>query len=519
MPPTDQPVMGSIGNSGSETTFAGLDLVRAAAAIAVVALHAGVPYLKHPMPGLGWTVQDTPSEAVDFAFWSLELIVMPLFLVIAGFFTWRSLGRSQPSGVVRSRAKRLLIPLLFGMLVVLPLDLYLWVLGWVTDGAVPMVKMKSLKFDGSIDRNLWGLSHLWFLPYLFTYVAILAAAKAAWDRWGQRTAKFGQGMLRQIQPGSRTIDSICIAALAGAASIVLIFRPEVVWGFQHAFLPVASKWTYHAIFFALGVSLAWNDPQLDGLKRWAPRLAIPTLMMGFATIRLGQWQLLAVDPSPISVDLSSQMVSMQIEGEYLFRSNLSHAITAVMTATTAVLATLVIMGLAMRHVLSVSTAVKYVAAASFWIYLVHHPILGLAHIDLKWFATGFSPVAKMIFAATISVAFSIATYEGLVRRTRLGKILGFQYSLPSERSDAATGQQLAESEIENSPTIRRDEDESDATISIPWGRGSLNPGTQESGAMDPDSTNSDDSTAAPGHGSGVGLPIRRSQNIPPRRAA
>ncbi len=159
-----------------QTNFAGFDAIRALAALGVLLLHACVPYLQHPMRGLAWPVRDSSSAAVDVLFWGIELFIMPVFLVMAGILAWRSLHRHGPGKLVKTRARRLLIPLAFGMLVILPLDLYAWVLGWVGEGLVPAVKLKSLKFDNGIDRDLWGLSHLWFLQYLFLYVAVLSGA-------------------------------------------------------------------------------------------------------------------------------------------------------------------------------------------------------------------------------------------------------------------------------------------------------------------------------------------------------
>jgi peptidoglycan/LPS O-acetylase OafA/YrhL len=73
------------------------------------------------------------------------------------------------------------------------------------------------------------------------------------------------------------------------------------------------------------------------------------------------------------------------------------------------------------------------AAASFWIYLVHHPILGLVQLDLKWLVPGANPVAKTAAAFLIASGFSLLSYEGLVRRTALGRLLGFSWEAPSKR--------------------------------------------------------------------------------------
>ncbi len=161
---------------------AGFDVVRAVAAFGVVLLHCCVPYMRPSVPGLVWSVRDTPHWIAEQCFWTIELFIMPLFLVLAGFLAWQTLDRSGASSLIKSRARRLLVPLLFGCVVILPLDLYAWLLGWVTEGLIAPQKLRSLKFDPAIDRDLWGLSHLWFLQYLFLYVVALAAGVWAWHR-------------------------------------------------------------------------------------------------------------------------------------------------------------------------------------------------------------------------------------------------------------------------------------------------------------------------------------------------
>ena len=169
-------------STARDQKVAGLDAVRAAAAFGVVLLHCCVPYMRPQVPGLVWSVRDTPSWLAGQCFWTIELFIMPLFLVLAGCFAWQTLHRSGPGRLVRTRSRRLLIPLLFGVVVILPLDLYAWLLGWVSEGLIPAQKLRSLKFDSGIDRDLWGLSHLWFIQYLFLYVLALAGTFWVWRR-------------------------------------------------------------------------------------------------------------------------------------------------------------------------------------------------------------------------------------------------------------------------------------------------------------------------------------------------
>jgi glucan biosynthesis protein C len=377
----------------AKTRIAGFDVVRALAVLGVVALHACVPYLRNPMPGLSWSVTDRPDALVDFAFWTIEVFIMPLFLAQAGYFAWQTLSHRGPSVLVKSRAKRLLIPLTFGCLVILPIDLHVWVLGWVADGLVEPVKLRSFKFDGDIDRNLWGTCHLWFLQYLFLYAALLA---------GWRTAEQKSRLLGRIRASAGTVA----LTLFAIAFVTLLVRPNVVWGFQHAFAPVPSKWIYSGVFFFAGALLASADPQLRRLQSTAGRLTASASLLLIAAVTMGRWHLAGGDGA------------------------VANSALALLTVAAAAAATFGLLGLATRLTHTVPTAIRYLAAASFWVYLVHHPIVVLVQQDLKWLLPAASPILKAVLSTGLTTVVSLLTYETLVRRTWLGRLLGFSWMMP-----------------------------------------------------------------------------------------
>ena len=390
----------------------GLDALRAFAALGVVLLHACVPYLTNPMKGLAWPVQDQSSRMVDCVFWGIEVVIMPVFLVMAGFFAWRTLQTRGPKRLLSSRARRLLIPLIFGAVAVLPADLYVWVLGWVGEGLIEPVKLKSLKIEGELGENLWGLSHLWFLQYLFLYVAAFALAFVAITKWSK---------LARLIPSAKVSAFVLFAI----GSITLCLHPEVVWGFQHSFAPVASKWIYSATFFAGGLVLGCCNPSLNLLSQVSRRLVLPAICLLVATVLLGRWQL-ATEHQLAERELS---VSLAV---------------AIMTTASAWMVTLALVGIAAQRTKPIPVAIKYLAAASFWIYLVHHPLLGLIHTDLKLLLPSVDPIAKMLMAFSLSSSVSIGLYEVFVRRTRLGQWLGFGWQFPQCRQEQCRQEQEAE---------------------------------------------------------------------------
>ncbi len=273
----------------------GPDLVRAVAALLVVYLHACVPYLQHPMPGLVWAVEDDSSRFVSALFWAIELFIMPLFLVLAGFFAYRSWISGGGAGFIASRARRLLVPLLAAAILLLPLDYYVWITGWVIDGHLSADRLWKLKIPKPQREHLLGLGHLWFLHYVFLYCVVLAVA-----------ARY-----RLTPKWLRTLPAVVVnrrwtagfAALVTCGWATLIVAPEVVFGFQHAFLPVPTKWLYSGTFFFGGVLIASFDPQWQAINRLATRLVAGGAVLGWAAVVLGQWAIERCDTRSLAFEI------------------------------------------------------------------------------------------------------------------------------------------------------------------------------------------------------------------------
>jgi peptidoglycan/LPS O-acetylase OafA/YrhL len=207
--------------------------------------------------------------------------------------------------------------------------------------------------------------------------------------------------------------SVAITLLLSVGCLTLYFRPEVVWGFQHSFFPVPSKWIYSGVFFMLGALLAVHDFDLSWLKGDASRFAAPAIVFAVSALALGRWHLQGGSNDLASVSL---------------------AITTCLSAT---MITLTIIGITAKYVPSVPVSISYLSAGSFWVYMIHHPILGLIHTDLKWLLPTTSPIVKVALSFVVTSALSLAIYEVAVRKTALGRMLGFQWKSPDRLAKAA----------------------------------------------------------------------------------
>jgi glucans biosynthesis protein C len=410
--------------SFAEDRSLGPDAVRAIAACLVVYLHACVPYLVHPMPNLVWPVSDATSAMCDRLFWAIEIFIMPLFLVISGFYAYRAYKSTDGVGFLKSRARRLLSPLLFGMLVILPIDLYIWMLGLIAEGHMPMSKLRSLKIPSPYGDHIWGLSHLWFLLYVFLYAAVMVVV----SRYA-----LPRGIPMRWRPTVRKA-SIWGLGLIGIAT--LVWAPQVVFDFQHAALPVPSKWIYSGTFFAGGIALAVFDPQFRVINRLGARHLALGAIATLAAVSLGCWSLRV---SSGDIDLATN-------------AGLARAALASITVLAAWTVTLGTIGIAnrlaprMEQSQRVSRTVKYLAGASFWIYLVHHPVLGVVHIDLKWLAPSMSPFLKSILSLTIALSWATISYEWMVRTTWFGRWIGVTGSQREPKARTSSDEHNAKSE-------------------------------------------------------------------------
>jgi len=307
--------------------------------------------------------------------WAIEVMIMPLFLIMAGYLAARSMATKGPSTTFRSRLRRLGIPLLLCVMFLIPTELYVWLTGWLAEGLIEPRKLRTLKFHDGIDQHLWGLSHLWFLQYLITYVAVLAVS---WNR-----------VSRLSRAQSKRLTWITLLATIA----VLAWQPEVVWGFQHAFLPVPAKWLYSGLCFAGGV-LCWHqDPSLLRLRQVSPRWLAPSMMLWVASVAFGIWWL--------NQSYAHSATPFQSWPETIVSTSL-----ALLTTLAAASVSLTLIGVALARIKRIDRVTASLAAASFWIYLLHHPVVGLSHIALKFGLPGMNSSVKWLSAATLGLGIA-----------------------------------------------------------------------------------------------------------------
>ena len=153
-----------------------LDWLRVVAIAILHAFHVGMMFNTWP-----WHLKNAETLPVlEGPMELLHLVRMPLLMVIAGIATALALERRGAGACARDRVKRLLVPLLFGILVIVPPQIYV---ERVAAGAFTasylafyptVLELEPYPEGGSLSWH-----HLWFVAYLFVYCA-LALPLFAW---------------------------------------------------------------------------------------------------------------------------------------------------------------------------------------------------------------------------------------------------------------------------------------------------------------------------------------------------
>lgn len=369
----------------------GLDWLRAAATVLVVLLHAGIPYMLSPLPGLAWPTHDArPSPAVDALCWWIDGTAMPVFFLLGGFVAAGLMARKGPRTFLAHRMRRLLVPFVFGCLVILPLDFYVWLFGWMAENRISLGKLQSPRLDPAMTADLWGVGHLWFLQYLFVFCL------AAWGLHGfvrdRQLGAFRRTLMRQCGKPWMALPP----ALLGA--FVLWREPCVVIGFRHSWYPLALNLLYYLPCFAFGWLICRSRAARDDVARHSEfRVAL--------SLALFAWLLPWARAQ--SVGPLGGVEGIRLAGGF--------ALFAWLSATGW-------FGVCLKRLQRQPPRfVQFLSEASFWVYLFHHPFVALAQVDLIY-AT-LPAAAKFGVSAVTGLSFSLLTYQAFVRNTRLGRVV------------------------------------------------------------------------------------------------
>ncbi|MDO5506308.1 MAG: acyltransferase [Pseudoxanthomonas suwonensis] len=221
---------------------------------------------------------------IEWARIALNRWRMPLLFLISGVALSLAL-RARPQGGWRmfgKRSVRLLLPLVFGMLVVVPVQPYVEAVnrGSIEPGYLRFwwqyVQLRQWP-DDAFSAARYGMTwaHLWYLPYLWCYTAVLLALRPLLE----------SRLVRQGMSGWLRLATLPWLLLPGFWLFVCVWWLQPLFPETHALF---GDWFAHGLYFACFLC-GWLVAPHDGFWRRLRALRWPLLAWAvvFITIELG----------------------------------------------------------------------------------------------------------------------------------------------------------------------------------------------------------------------------------------
>jgi glucans biosynthesis protein C len=389
-----------------------LDAVRGFALLLGIILHAAGSFI--PTTTRFWIIQDThPSMTLALLFFAIHVFRMTTFFLMAGFFAHMSLHRRGTWGFIKDRMQRIALPLVVAWPIVFAAlaVIVIWAARFPNGGPIPGAPNWPV-LPG------FPLTHLWFLYVLLEFYAAMLLLRSG-VIWLDRSGRFRSSVDRLVAQVMR--NPLAPAILAVPIGIAFSLDPTWV-GWFGVRTPDESLLTNLQALVGFGTAFGFGwllHRQIALLrileKRWLIHLAfaIGLITMSFLV-------------APALSDVRSIPISdtMRLAGAVFYA-------LAIWTTTFAAI------GLALRFMSGFSPTRRYLADASYWLYLIHLPIVvalqvAVSSLDWRW------PI-KFATILVVALPVMLATYHLLVRHTYIGIVLNGRRFRRDRTRTVATG--------------------------------------------------------------------------------
>ncbi len=303
---------------------------------------------------------------------------MSLLFFLAGAASWFALGFRSSGRYASERLKRLMVPFLFGLLVIVPPQAYI---GMLTNSAADRSWWSQYAYywtnwsDPQSYAGPWTPGHLWFILFLFVY-SLLALGIFLWLRRG----------------GHRLIDWFARACRFRGMVILLPAIPLLIEKSVNPMDDLSGQTPVgFFLLFVLGFVMVADERIVAAVDRhW--RWVLP-LGIAFMAVRAGLWPHTDEWPDPSWQDTLVNWL-MYVFGVWMMIVGL--------------------LGLCHRYVNRANRVYRYATEAAYPFYILHQTVIVLlAYLVVQW---GVGIPAKYTIIAVASFCLTLAIYEVAVRR-------------------------------------------------------------------------------------------------------
>ena len=387
-----------------------LDWVRIGAFMLLILYHVGMYYVSWD-----WHVK---SPHASHTIEPLMLLTSPwrlsLLFLVSGVATAYLLERRDTpdrrgaGGFLAQRSIRLLVPLLFGMAVIVPPQSYLEVVEKLSYGGtyLDFLKLYFTAYHGFCRGSdclmLPTWNHLWFVAYLWIYTVVLYIAIRALPA----AVKWLRGVIDEKLSGVGVLVWPILFSAIARIALISTYPPN------HA---LVADWYNHLTYgmtFLLGFALAGSPRPWIAIERsrW---IALGLAILG--------WAFLSAYYGFYSDDLAPVPPRLLI----LFQRAVYGAEQW--------LAIVAALGFARRHLGHDNAARRYLTAAIFPVYILHQTVIVVVAHSLK--PAHLSPAVEGPLLVLVTAAACFLGYETIRRVSILRPVFGLA-ALPTSKSPA-----------------------------------------------------------------------------------
>lgn len=370
-----------------------MDNLRALAMLLGIFFHASIAY--NPMMANLWLSADTQhSELLQQIAWFTHLFRMPVFFLIAGFFAMMLLEKRGIKGFLVHRFKRIGLPFII-FYPVLMISVIMLV-GWAMSAIEPMTPMlsffKMMSEMPNAEQPPMSTMHLWFLFNLMLFCLVIGLmVRMNWHR-----ASLFSWLLKPV-------SLILILPLIMVPALATQWAPHPA---AERFYPELWSFGFYGVFFFIGLLIFQKQSILEELKPYA----LPLLI-----VSIGQYFILYqyMPKTIVLEDLALMMAGPEL--------TIEHLLVAVLEAYIAVFMTIVCLVYGARFLNSRNKVLRYIADGSYWVYIIHLPIIFLIQFHLIEVELGAWTEFWIVSILTLIIGF--LSYALLIRWTPVGTLL------------------------------------------------------------------------------------------------
>jgi len=382
--------------TGDWTRIHYLDNLRALAMLLGVYLHGALAYAE-PSRSIWIATNPQGNVAIDASIWWIHLFRMGLFFLLSGYFAKLVIQRKGLKSFLWNRGIRIVLPfvLFWPLLMVAMTIVFVFAFSYVKQpqGLMQLIVAASQDPEAAQSSTPYTTMHLWFLYYLLMFSSIAVIA-SRWT-WLNFDWLFRRKWLLALSPLA-LVPGVMGGGLPTTA-------PE-------SFIPTWWPFAYYGLFYWAGWQLLERERLLDHLQPWCWPLV-------FAS------GLLFVPHYCLLPELNIALIEQVTESQPM-PSLLESALASYLSALLTLSALLV----GQRFLARSNAWLKFCADSSYWVYLIHLPIILFLQTLLIPITLPVS--VKLLVVILATWLFCVATYFMFVRYTPIGWMLNGKRSFP-----------------------------------------------------------------------------------------